>query len=311
MTVFYGDEAVTHLSQEAKRIDKKSSSHWDKFHKNFSFSGQEFTGINGFGSNEEEYTGFKKLMHILFQAPYRRMGRKYHLFDEIDNVCRNILSKQRKGYSLDVLRQAITLAYLHDKSVVKNNGLSCVIGDGYAIMTSLLMQFSRQRVILVNLNKTLLVDLWQLKLLLGDDFNTEVALITNRESVLELLSRKETIPHVIALKAEDHELIQLFKIDLYINIASMQEMNPNFIKEYFYDMRIASRKQSSFFYCCNRESKTLPDGTRVDFDEYPWDLDDVILADELCPWHLKYYNIKPPFYHNYDGPIRHRLAEFS
>jgi hypothetical protein len=32
--------------------------------------------------------------------------------------------------------------------------------------------------------------------------------------------------------------------------------------------------------------------------------------DELCPWHLKYYSTKPPFYHDYDGPIRHRLAQF-
>ena len=68
---------------------------------------------------------------------------------------------------------------------------------------------------------------------------------------------------------------------------------------------------SSVFYCCNREEKTLPDGTIVKFDNYPWHLSSEIQEDELCPWSQKYYSPRPPFYRNYLGPIRHRLVKFS
>jgi len=40
------------------------------------------------------------------------MGRKFSNFEKIDKVAASILNKQDKGYSLDVLRQVISLAYL-------------------------------------------------------------------------------------------------------------------------------------------------------------------------------------------------------
>jgi len=146
---------------------------------------------------------------------------------------------------------------------------------------------------------------------LGDEFATDVALITSKDGLLDALSETENRLSVIAIEAENHHLIQLCPIDLTINIASMQEMNPEVVAEYFTDISIAAQKHSGYFYCCNREEKILPDGTLVKFKDYPWHLMSEILVDELCPWHLKYYNIKPPFYHNYDGVIRHRLAKSS
>ncbi len=310
MPAYYGDDALLYLSKQIKKDDPKSSSHWDKFHKDFSFTGNDFVGVDGFGSNEKKYTGLRRIAHSLLQIPFDRMGRRFSDFNSVNNVAKHILDSQDKGYSLDVLRQVITLAYLNDKKVIKDNGLSCVIGDGYAMMTSLLLKSSHQRVVLVNLTKTLLMDLWQLKLLLGSEFDADVVLITDKDSMLRIVSETEKKPVVIAIKAENHQLIQLCPIDLTINIASMQEMNPEFIVEYFIDISIAAKKRSGFFYCCNREEKTLPDGTMVNFEEYPWNLADEILEDELCPWHQKHYNTKFPFYHNYDGSIRHRLVRF-
>jgi hypothetical protein len=63
-----------------------------------------------------------------------------------------------------------------------------------------------------------------------------------------------------------------------------------------------------YFYCCNRLEKTLPDGTITRFRNYPWKDDDKIIVDELCPWHQYYYSASFPFYHQYDGPVQHRLA---
>lgn len=311
MPIFYGDDAITYLGKKVKQQDPKSSSHWDLHHSNFSFDGEIFSGIEGFGSNESQYKGLRKIVNHLFQIPFRRMGEKFSDFGVIDNVAKDILSMNNKAYSLDILRQVISLSYLKDRGVVKDGGLSCVIGDGFATMTSLLLKCSRQSVVLVNLAKTLLMDLWQLKLVLGAKFNTDLAFIQNKKDMLEILSLTKKRPLVIAVEAENHHLIQECPIDLTINIASMQEMNPEVIAEYFTDISIASKKHNSFFYCCNRKTKVLPDGTVVNFEDYPWHLSSKVLDDELCPWHQKYYSFRPPFYHDYDGIHKHRLIEFS
>jgi hypothetical protein len=91
----------------------------------------------------------------------------------------------------------------------------------------------------------------------------------------------------------------------------MQEMNPETISCYFQDFREVAKKRESYFYCCNRVEKYLPDGTTVKFSKYPWDVNDEILVDELCPWHQEYYSILPPMYHLYDGPHQHRFIKIS
>jgi hypothetical protein len=313
MSIYYGDDAITYLAKKAHQQDPKSSSHWDLYHSDFRFDDGEFSGVGGFGGVGREYTGLKKIVHYVFQTPFRRMAKKFPKFNAINESAKDILSKdkQDKGYNLDVLRQVISLAYLEEKKAVKEKGMSCVIGDGFATMTSLLLEYSNQRVVLVNLVKTLLMDLWKLKMLLKFEFNNQVAVVTSESDMLKVLAETEGRSFTIVVEAENHQLMQLCPIDLTINIASMQEMNPVVVSEYFTNISIAAKSNSSLFYCCNRENKVLPDGTVVDFEKYPWSLANKILDDELCPWHLKYYSIKPPFYHNYDGPIRHRLAQFS
>lgn len=116
---------------------------------------------------------------------------------------------------------------------------------------------------------------------------------------------------MIAIQAVHHQLLRQVSLDLVINIASMQEMDPPVIAEYFDDFRAVSVKRPLYFYCCNREGKKLPDGTTVRFVDYPWSISDHILVDELCPWHQKYYTVVPPFYRPFDGPIRHRLVRMS
>lgn len=308
MTVYFGDEAIDYLASKIKQDDPKSSSHWDHYHSKFDYKDGKFSGIEGFGSNRQTFTGIRKMAHRLLQTPFRSMGKKFLDFESIDKLAVNILNKQKKGYDLSTLRQVISLAYLNDKKVVKTNGTTCVIGDGFGSMTCLLFANNQQRVISVNLSKTLLMDLWQIKHFLGDEFK-EVILVTEKDDIPDVLLKTQGRPSVVAIEAENHELIRLFPLDLSINIVSMQEMNPETVEEYFYDLSIATQ-QGGTFYCCNREEKNLPDGTKVIFSNYPWHMSQKFLEDELCPWNLKYYNLVPPFYHHYDGPIRHRLVKF-
>jgi len=85
----------------------------------------------------------------------------------------------------------------------------------------------------------------------------------------------------------------------------MQEMNMNTINDYF--SLIKSQSHPIYFYCANRISKKLPDGSVINFNEYPWEGMKVIV-DELCPWHQQFPSIKPPFVRKFDGPIQHRLV---
>jgi len=76
-------------------------------------------------------------------------------------------------------------------------------------------------------------------------------------------------------------------------------------------MREIAGKRRLYFYCCNREEKTLPDGTVARFKDYPWEDTDKFIVDELCPWHQEYYNRSLPIYRFYDGLHLHRLTRVS
>ena len=234
------------------------------------------------------------------------------------SIAREITVKQSRAFDLDVLRQALTVCFLakYCPTLLEENKTTCVIGDGFASMTSLLLKCNPgMTVILVNLNKTLLVDLWYLRLLLGNkEFQDSVALLSSPDCVYELNERAQNIqpmPKVIALQASNHKLLRNLQADLVINIASMQEMDPPVVEDYFDDFRIMGAANPLVFYCCNREEKHLPDGTVSRFVDYPWDQHDQLLVDEPCPWHQEYYSFKPPFYRPYDGAHRHRLALLS
>ncbi|MHA8097992.1 putative sugar O-methyltransferase [Aquirufa aurantiipilula] len=244
------------------------------------------------------------------------MAEKFDSFWQIDQSANIITRKQNRAYDLDVLRQSITLSFLKNHCPNQLNGQSTVwvIGDGFASMTSLLLanKFVK-RVVLVNLTKTLLVDLYYLRLWLGEKkFDKIVRLYSSEEGNDEILIDNNSEEfEVIAIQASNYKLLENLKADLVINIASMQEMNPEFTSNYFGEIRKAADKNEVYFYCCNREEKILPDGTVSRFLDYPWLPFDKLIVDELCPWHQKYYEFSIPLYKNYDGPTQHRLAKMT
>ena len=177
-----------------------------------------------------------------------------------------------------------------------------VIGDGYGFMTRLLMSIDPQlAIVCVNLGRTLFVDALHVAITFPD---REACLIESAHGI-------DFAPgSVNFVEAENAAILTDTAIDLFINIASMQEMDPPVIGSYF-DLIRSSTSPRVYFYCCNREEKVLPDGTRVTFEEYPWDASDEIVFDELCPWYQKYPADLPPFWRPFDGPIRHRLVNMS
>ncbi|MFC2117193.1 putative sugar O-methyltransferase [Bacteroidota bacterium] len=315
--MYKGSTAIGKLVEHIHEEDREASSHWRKYHSKFEYFNGKFEGVDGFGGNSKSNI-LRRILHKQFQHKFRKLATNLPAFKKIDNSARKLLIKQNRSYDLDVLRQSLTLAYLKKIIPEKLNKseTACVIGDGFATMTTLILSNQlAKNVILVNLTKTLLIDLHYLKLYMGaKEFEDSVYLVTNLNELKETLSSLKYFKNegkVIAIQAVHHKLLQNCPIDIALNIASMQEMDPQTISSYFDDLRAISSKRKLIFYCCNREEKQLPDGTVTRFSDYSWDLSDSIIFDELCPWHQEYYAFHPPFFRPYDGPIRHRLCAFS
>jgi len=237
---------------------------------------------------------------------------------EIDRCAEKITRTQGRAHDIDVIRQSLTLSLIASRTqAVGPSKTVAVIGDGFGSMTTLLLETdSAARVILVNLSRTLLVDLWYYRLWVGAEaFEQAVRLVRTSEEMAEAIARtdssNEYAPRVIALRAQDHALLRECPLDLALNLVSFQEMDPPVIGEYFDDLRAVAAQRPLVFYCCNREEKRLPDGTVTRFAEYPWSDSDQVIMDGLCPWHQEYCSVRPPFYRSYDGPIRHRMVVLS
>jgi putative sugar O-methyltransferase len=313
--IWAGDQAISRLAERAQEEDPAASSHWRKYHAGFDFDGSRFRGIHGFGGTGRTRNPFSSAVHRLLQIPFRAIAKRYQSFPQLDNLANVITRQQNRAYNLDVLRQTITLGFLRDQSpdTFTPEATVCVIGDGFASMTSLLLASeSAGKIVLINLSKTLLVDLWYLRRWLGQKaFDDQVALVNDAAGLVEALEQPDI--RVISIEAGNHELLVKCPLDAAINIASMQEMDPPVVAAYFDDLRAAGKVRGKpvLFYCCNREEKQLPDGTITRIAEYPWQPDDQTAVDALCPWHHNYYAFKPPFYHRYDGPVRHKLVSLK
>ena len=309
-----GQSAIYYLASKVYESDPGSSSHWQKYHSHFEFTGDGFKGLEGFGGCSPSPVGLRSLAHQLLQFRFRKMGKSFPSFNRVDREAKNITASQNRHYDLDVLRQTLSVSFLQTTIPARltSSSMACVIGDGFASMTSLLLATqSAGCVVLVNLTKTLLVDLWYLKLWLGaDDFDARVNLVSDSTSLEKIKKEWDSQPEiglVIAFEARDQYLLKACPVDYAVNIVAMQEMDPPVTTGYFNDLRTIAGSRKLFFYCCNREEKTLPDATITRFEDYPWLAEDQILTEERCPWHQFYYSKRPPFYHPYN-PIRHKLV---
>ena len=245
--MYSGQESINYLSEVIMGVDNSASSHWRHYYQLFSYTDSHFKGLEGFGGNRKPRLFIFQMLERLIQSKFRKMGGAN--FRSIDQLAQNMSIKQNRTYDLDLLRQSLSISFLQFNvpDVMNPKSTACVIGDGFASMTSLLLQSqSAGRVILINLNKTLLVDLWYLKLWMGDRvFQESVDLVTNKDQLEDALSKPVRFAgNIIAIQAVNQDLLKYCPVELIINIASMQEMDPHIIDKYFQDMRsIKSKKQ--------------------------------------------------------------------
>lgn len=246
------------------------SSHWHEMLSTFRHESGGFSGLRGFGTVYPTYT---RAWHLTMQRRFRPLGRRYPSFSRFAQAGRRVARRQKRALCLDMLRQIFTLAVCDAHGVIRPGGTYTVIGDGFGALASLILEaVPGARVALINLPQVLDVDRHYLTL-------------AHPRHAATFIPAGGEMPSSLAT----------------FNVASMQEMNPDVIDDYFRMIRARSK----FFYCCNRIEKRLPDGTVTRFHDYPWF--GTVLLDELCPWHREFYSPIPPFWRPYDGPIQHRL----
>lgn len=299
--IFEGEAAVAELAKLAREKDRGSSSFWDLYHQGFDYKDGTFKGLQGFGGSMPPGTALHRLGHWLLQTPYRRHGAGFERFDECVRIAKGIAARQSREFDVDILRHALTASLLLSRLPKEAfSGLIAVIGDGFGTLSSILLEaVPGSRIVAVNLTKTLLVDAVYIR---------KAAPAVGQALITAAGDRPDA--RVQLVRADDSALLSSLPVSLAVNVASMQEMDPPVVAAYFALLR-ATPSAKTWFYCCNREEKILPDGTLVRFDAFPWRPADRIMLDELCPWHQTYYRKLPPFYHPYDGPVRHRLVELD
>lgn len=217
---------------------------------------------------------------------------------QIAKDSRWVADHQQREYCHDLARMSLTLNLLREN--IPNLGTKTfgIIGDGYGTLGCLIKKvYPNSKIVYINLGRTLFFDLY---------YTTKCfPTLTHKliRSSNEVYSKDFNY-----IEAEYFESVRCSS-DVFINIASMQEMNPQTISNYFNVIR--DQVSDTYFYCCNRLSKTLPDGEIINFTDYGWSDSDEIIVDELCSWHQRFPVNRPPFSVKFDGQHKHRLIKVS
>jgi len=215
---------------------------------------------------------------------------------------------QRMGlvFSQDAFRQVCTLnLFVRAMQNQAPPRLILMIGDGHGILSALLhTRFPSARIFLVDLGSVLFFQSYHLH----KAFPDASQVIADEEP-----AGQESC--FTFCPADRLEALPKGNVDLAVNVASMQEMDPAITARYFELLR---QRATGLFYCCNRLEKRLGQGN-TRFMDYPWLPADVHLVDESCAWHqwffglgssphVKLAGIPVPFMHRYDGQHWHRLT---
>ena len=293
-----------------KSFSEETSSHWKKYgekqsikqgHKSRNWKKRTSEGINPFTKLEikgEGFGDFKKLnfINLISSVPIYvywsiRLWPKLKVNTLLKTLIYCLKSRQIFGY--DVTRMALTIEFLERNIGNLDSKSFCLIGDGYGRFGSILKSILPNcKVVYINLGRTLLFDYYY------------TSKVFPKSDHLVIRTQSKLSDDFSYIEAERYREIKI-EAEIFINIASMQEMNMKTINDYF--SLFKSQSHPIYFYCANRISKKLPDGSVINFNEYPWN-GMKVLVDELCPWHQKFPSIKPPFVRKFDGPVQHRLV---
>jgi hypothetical protein len=279
-----------------------TSSHWRGYGAKTTITrrNQKFD-ITAYGiSNFEKKSILRSIKHLPIDFLLSRLLKEHNASEETIACAKSIASQLNCYFSFDHAKHVLSFDLIASYDLFRN-GFICVIGDGHGFFGTLIKKILPDtKIIFINLGRNLLID----AICFSRIFPDVKPLHLQKQEDLELVDSSS----VIFLEAEHCELIKDLPIGIFANIASMQEMDMSMVKKYFEYMRTSTKEP--YLYCCNREEKTLPDGSVIRFADYPWGGAEVIV-DELCPWYQQYPTTKPPFWRPFEGALMHRLVKLD
>jgi len=292
------------LARDLQGSDIAKSSHW-KFHtQSLKISSNNLvTGINGFSNRSHRFPGstilHKRNLNLLF--PWASEILDSVNFKSAVKICH----LQSREVDTCVARHVFTFELL-ENTVDLTRDLVCIIGDGQANFVSLAIEnnFSR-KLISINLTEVLMSDLDLIEKIEGISPN-EIAVAQTKLELEDFLNNAEQ--RLLLVSAQNVSILFESDIDLFVNMASFQEMNTSLIKVYF----DVIKSNNAYLYCCNRVEKVLYGGEINRFSEFPWG-DEKVLLDESCIWHQNYYSLRSPTLYKklpFDGEVWHRMVKF-
>ena len=209
---------------------------------------------------------------------------------------KSVFDKINRYIDVDTIRHVFTFEmlkeYVNPKSI-------CIIGDGKINgVLGAHFTFPQAKIYSVNLSEVLIQD----NLILEE---TGINL-TKSVTLVEDINKFSKDSIISLIPSCNKKFLTNKNIDLFINIATFQEIPYYEINEYFEIIK----NNKSKLYCCNREYKKLPGGEELYFEKYPFSNSKKIFWED-CPWQQKFYSLRPPFIHKYEGNIKHCLVDFS
>ena len=303
--MLFDEEIFQRLESLADQPEKTRSSFWEQELEDFSFTSDgKMSGLICIGNLSEKNSKAHNLTHWLLQTPYRYFIKDSKNFETCYNATKLVAERQGMAVTLDMLRQTLSLAVIIDNLDLNTcSGINLVIGDGYGVMSSLLkLLFPKKLLVTINLSTPLLIDLYYAKKALPEQ---KFGLAENKNDLNTML--KDTDLGLLAVTADNLEILSAIDIGFAANLHSMQEMTNSVINSYF-DILRSNKNKGTILYCCNRIYKELYDGEKIIFSEYPWKKNDEIIFDSICPWDNFEYNLKPPFWHTNPNKKQHRLV---
>ena len=286
------NKIIKELEAYLPKSDNQKSSYWKK-----ALHGSDFYNINksfGFGQIEN-----KSILYVTIHNFLQRLifGNKIFKTEEYKTF-KKLFDLQNRQIETDAIRHIFSFHLLNNHNLLKNN--ICVIGDGKINFVGglLAMKKNNIRIFSINLTEVLIHDYLMIKN--SNLINDNSITVVKNEKDLNLPNKK-----LFLIDASNISFLKNKNINLFINIASMQEMTLDVIEQYFQIIK----SNSSFFYCCNREQKKLDNDLETNFNQYPWNNCKTILS-EYCPWHRKYYDFKLPFIKKYEGKFKHALVKY-
>ena len=304
---------------------ERMSSHWRAYsrtsHVEIDAEGRlQGFRCEGFGSYQDERL-FKRLAdYLCCTIHYLRMENKLEVL-RITRTALGLVKKIPFGHhylSYDLFRQVAALAtinqHFHPHADEKFTVL--VMGEGFGFLTALIKSvYPSSSLILVDIGPTLFFQCLYLQVLYPSSVHA-VAGFERKSQDGPLTADFLYCP------TEDLEEVSSHRFRLAINVCSMQEMTKAEIERHFLFLR-SHAEDGALFYCCNRESKVLPDGEKVEFAGYPWLPTDRHLVDGLPSVYRFWFSsrrspngprvcgLRVLFVGGPDGPVRHRLSLLS